>query len=104
MPWQPLARLEEVPEGGLREVFAGEPLLLVRVGGEVHCVAAVCPHKFGLMAEGELAGHHLTCPVHTATFDVRTGQPQPGQEWAGRLATYPVRVVAGVVEADVPGA
>jgi nitrite reductase/ring-hydroxylating ferredoxin subunit len=102
MPWQTVARSEELPEGVMREAFAGEPLLLVRVDGVVRAASAVCPHKFGLMAEGELQGALLTCPVHTATFDLATGRPQPGQEWAGVLPVFACREQDGVVHVLLP--
>lgn len=102
--WHIVALLQDIPEGKLHEVLVGgEGVLLVRRGDTVHASAVLCPHKFGHLPDGELDGIHLTCPMHTATFDLATGRPMAGQEWAGQLPIYPTRVREGVVEVQVPG-
>lgn len=83
-------------------VVAGVSVLLVRAQGEVHAMTPHCPHKFGALADGTLDGRLLTCPMHTATFDLATGRPRPGEEWAGTLTVYPTRVREGVLEVHLP--
>ncbi|HLF17185.1 MAG TPA: Rieske 2Fe-2S domain-containing protein [Candidatus Thermoplasmatota archaeon] len=101
--WVAVLPLETLRDGGMAEVEAeGRPVLLARQGGEVHASSATCPHKFGPLADGVLEGTRLTCPMHAATFDLTTGRSLPGQEWAGTLQLYPVRIVEGVVEVLVP--
>lgn len=101
--WHSIAPLGELPEGVLHERVVGdEPLLLVRRGEAVHAVSALCPHKFTPLAGGHLDGARLTCPMHAATFDLATGRPMAGQEWAGHLPVFPTRVREGVVEVQVP--
>jgi nitrite reductase/ring-hydroxylating ferredoxin subunit len=97
--WHAIAPLGDIPEGLPHEVdVAGEPVLLVRHGETVHACAPLCPHKFGRLADGRLDGERLTCPMHTATFELSTGRPLAGQEWAGHLPVYPTRVREGVLE------
>lgn len=101
--WHAIGPLEEVPDGMLLErTVAGVAVLLVRDGAEVRATTPHCPHKFGALAEGRLQGRLLTCPMHTATFDLATGRPQPGEEWAGTLTIYPTRVREGVLEVQLP--
>jgi nitrite reductase/ring-hydroxylating ferredoxin subunit len=85
------------------------PVLLARVGPLVFAVDAVCPHAGGLLAEGSLAGRRLECPVHGAVFDVATGEVRrdpfaidPPRGGVTRLGCYSTRVVAGMVEVDLP--
>jgi len=97
--------------GATREVIVDvTAVLLARVGPMVFAVDAVCPHLGGLLADGTLAGRRLTCPLHGAVFDVGTGavlgdpfgvEPPAGD--VAPLASYPVRVQAGMVEVDLPG-
>ena len=102
--WHAVGPVQDIPEGVLHETLvSGEPVLLVRRGDAVHASQAVCPHKFTPLAEGHLDGIHLTCARHTATFDLATGRPMAGQEWAGMLPIYPTRVREGVLEVQVPG-
>ncbi len=66
--------LSDVPEGGMLAGHAhGEPVLLVRVDGDIHAVGARCTHYGGPLNEGLLTGTTIRCPWHHACFDVRTG-------------------------------
>lgn len=96
--------------GAVREVLVGAAtLLVVRVGDEVRVVDPYCPHAGGVLAEGTLDGPRLTCPVHAAVFDARTGAVledpfgvSPPEGGVDPLGTYPVRVVDGMLEVELP--
>jgi NADPH-dependent 2,4-dienoyl-CoA reductase/sulfur reductase-like enzyme/nitrite reductase/ring-hydroxylating ferredoxin subunit len=68
-----------VPESELGEgvMLAGkvgeEDVLLVRSGGELFAVSALCSHYHGPLAEGLLEGTTVHCPWHHACFDLRSG-------------------------------
>lgn len=98
--WHATLPLEALAPGALRRVVvAGRPVLLVRTaGGTVRACDAVCPHKYGPLEDGEVDGERLTCPLHAAAFDLATGAPEPGCEWAGRLPVFETRVRDGAVE------
>jgi nitrite reductase/ring-hydroxylating ferredoxin subunit/uncharacterized membrane protein len=70
---------EEFPEGVLRRVDAGGmPALVVRRGGTLHAIAAVCSHAGGPLEEGTLEGARVTCPWHGSIFSVETGHVAGG--------------------------
>ncbi len=52
----------------------GHPIALFNIDGEYHCIADICSHDDGPVAEGELLGCEIECPRHGARFDVRTGK------------------------------
>jgi 3-phenylpropionate/trans-cinnamate dioxygenase ferredoxin subunit len=71
----PVAKVNEVPEGGMTCVKAGGVgLVLCRVEGTVYAVGDVCTHDAGPLCGGSLDGHAIECPRHGARFDVRDGK------------------------------
>ena len=87
-----VARLDEIAPGETLRVEVGSALIcLANVGGRIYAVSDDCPHIGGSLSEGELAGCTLTCPVHLAQFDVRSGRVLRGPA-RDDVPTYAVRV------------
>jgi len=57
-------------------------------------------HEEASLAEGEISGHEVTCLLHGAKFDVRTGEVL-GPPAYDDVGSYPVRVVGTDIEVDV---
>jgi nitrite reductase/ring-hydroxylating ferredoxin subunit len=51
-------------------------VVVCRVAGALHAVADNCSHRDAKLSEGRMRGSLLTCPLHGAQFDVRTGAHQ----------------------------
>ena len=69
-----VATVGEVPAGERKLIFLDDgPAVLFNVGGRYYCIADVCTHDDGPLAEGELDGFEIECPRHGALFDIRTG-------------------------------
>lgn len=51
----------------------GRDLAVVRVNGVAYAIDNNCPHRNGELGRGDLQGHHLYCPLHAWSFDVRDG-------------------------------
>jgi nitrite reductase/ring-hydroxylating ferredoxin subunit len=93
----PVAQLGDIAPGELRRVEVGAALVcLANVDGRIYAFDDDCPHISGPLDQGELAGCVLTCPIHLARFDVRTGQVLRGPA-RDNLRTYPVRVEDGQI-------
>ena len=106
-PEQPLTSPAFVPVLPVAELAAGQ-MRCVEVGalavlvvhtkdGQFHAVSNICTHAYARMDEGRLRGHRLICPLHGASFDVRTGAVL-GAPANAPLPSYPVRVVDGQIE------
>ena len=47
--------------------------------GSVHAVSAVCPHKGGPLADGQIDGSVVLCPLHLNAWELATGCSRSGQ-------------------------
>ncbi len=91
------SRVPALAEGGVLGVDVGGTRVLVcNVAGEHYAVSNVCPHARVPLSEGSLDGSTITCPLHGARFDVRTGRCLRGPA-ADDLSVYTVRTVDGEV-------
>lgn len=96
-----VARYSEIPEGQSRCVeVKGVRVALFNCGGTIFATQESCTHAEASLCEGDLAGEEIVCPLHFATFNVRTGEctGPPADE---DLITYEVRVENGDVEVRV---
>jgi nitrite reductase/ring-hydroxylating ferredoxin subunit len=99
-----LGNVSELRNGQLR-VFPeiGEHgVVLCRVAGDLHAVVDNCSHRDAKLSEGRLRGSLLTCPLHGAQFDVRTGQHQ-GPPASVPIACYRVTEIDGHATIDMGG-
>lgn len=88
----------EIPVGGtLPTVLDGQSILVVHAEDDrFYAIANECSHANVELADGEVEGTSLECPLHGARFDLHTGKPcsMPATE---PVATYPVEVRDGDV-------
>ncbi len=97
-----VAKLSEIPEQTARcVVVRGKRIGLVNLSGSIHAIDDTCTHAEASLSEGEISGDEIVCPLHFATFDVRTGEctGPPADE---DVATYTVRVVGDDIEVELP--
>jgi nitrite reductase/ring-hydroxylating ferredoxin subunit len=130
--WHAVATVADVAPGGMISVRAGgDDLCVCEFGGAYYAVSRRCGHQNAPLEQGALEGWVLTCPLHHAQFDIRTGRnlgwpadpylgvaplPEPVERFfrlerrlqqkirVHDLRTYPVRVHAGSIEIDLPAA
>jgi nitrite reductase/ring-hydroxylating ferredoxin subunit len=126
--WQEVAKLADIAPGGVKSVRAGgAEIALCNYEGAIHAVSRRCGHMNAPLEQGSLEGWVLTCPLHDAQFDIRSGRnlswpidhdmgdgplPEPVArffalekrlQWKIRvhdLQTWPVKVEDGIVSVD----
>lgn len=64
-------------------------MLVCRVDGRLHAVEDDCSHRHAPLSDGRLRGAIITCPLHGAQFDVRTGVHLGPPAFEG-VACFPV--------------
>lgn len=85
------------------DVEIGETRIAVcNVGGALHAIDGVCPHRGGPLAQGALHGTTVVCPWHAWEFDCTTGANDydPGI----KQRKYTVREESGEILIDLDSA
>jgi ferredoxin-nitrite reductase len=82
-------------DGRLAALLDGRELAIFRVGADVRCVDAICPHEGGPLAQGDIDGDVVRCPWHGWAFHTADGRAADGNGCS--LRSYPVKVEAGRV-------
>jgi nitrite reductase/ring-hydroxylating ferredoxin subunit len=96
--WKPLFPQAELSEGQMKGcIVDGRDVLVCYTKEGVFAVGNICTHAFARLSEGRLRGSRLICPLHGASFDVRTGRVL-GPPALTPLARHEVRVTDGIVE------
>ncbi len=88
----PVTRASELAPGMMTwAVVDRERIVVANVDGGFYALQDACGHRQAPLSKGTLAGYVIECPLHFATFDVRTGKLLSGPT-AADVPTYRVRV------------
>ncbi|MET9394430.1 bifunctional 3-phenylpropionate/cinnamic acid dioxygenase ferredoxin subunit [Streptomyces sp. NPDC006624] len=70
----PVCRLEDLPKGESVRVETTPPVAVFHTDdGDLYAVDDTCTHQDASLSEGWLEGCLVECPLHAASFDLRTG-------------------------------
>jgi 3-phenylpropionate/trans-cinnamate dioxygenase ferredoxin subunit len=81
----------------------GTDFVICRFRDEYFAVENLCSHALARFNEGKLRGHRIMCPLHGATFDIRTGACT-GAPATRPIRSFPLRIRDGQIEVDVTSA
>jgi nitrite reductase (NADH) small subunit len=70
-----LGRVEQIPHGEGRAFDVdGEQVAVFRLrDGSLRALSAVCPHRGGPIADGQIDNRIVICPLHLNAFELDTG-------------------------------
>jgi len=96
-----LGPVSEIPAGeGRAYGVAGRQVAVFRLrDGTVRALDAVCPHRGGPLADGQIDADVVVCPLHAHVFDLGTGVCRTGRS---DVTSYAVRVEEGQVVVSIP--
>ncbi|MCK2238445.1 MULTISPECIES: bifunctional 3-phenylpropionate/cinnamic acid dioxygenase ferredoxin subunit [unclassified Crossiella] len=91
-----VCRLDELPPGEAVRLLADVPVAVFNVEGEFYAIDDTCTHQDASLSEGYLEGCLVECPLHAASFDLRTGRPTclPAKK---PVRTHQVTVLDGMI-------
>lgn len=95
------ANLRDIPQDSAKRAkVGGRDIAVFNVGGKFYAIDNVCPHEGGSLCEGAIFRHEVTCPLHEAAFDIRTGEVL-GPPATENVRSYRVRVRGTDLEVEV---
>lgn len=88
--WIRLCSIRDAPEpAAVIEAEAnGQSLCLANIGGVLHALDNICPHRQGPLGQGWVEGNTVLCPWHAWAFDVSTGEAEEPEK--ARVRVFPV--------------
>ncbi len=90
-----VAKVGDIGPGEMTYVEVGpnyEPVCLINLDGDYYALNDCCTHEDASLADGEIQGDELECPLHGGAFEIKTGMPA-GFPVVVAAKTYTVRVV-----------
>ncbi len=96
-----VAKVSDIPDQSAKCVAVNDHrICVVNLSGTFYAVDDTCTHAEASLCEGEVTGDEIMCPLHMATFNLRTGEVTgpPADE---DLATYPVQVNGDEIQIEV---
>jgi 3-phenylpropionate/trans-cinnamate dioxygenase ferredoxin subunit len=71
----PACAVADLPEGESVRIPGNVPIAVFNADGEIYAIDDTCSHQDASLSEGWLEGCFIECPLHAASFDLRTGMP-----------------------------
>ena len=95
--WHKVAALSELdPDYPKRVKLGDRDIALYLIEGSVYATDNICTHAYAFLSDGFVEGFEIVCPLHSGSFDVRTGEPKapPCDE---PIDVFPCRIENGDV-------
>lgn len=101
MDWYSIARVGELPVGGMKRVeVAGLRLLLCHAEGGHYCIDEMCSHEDYSLWFGCIKGRTIKCSLHGSFFSLEDGQPLNAPADCA-LRTYSTKAEDGLIWVQV---
>ncbi len=99
--WLEVGRIDDIPPLGARVVRTtrGNVAVFRTAEDKIFALDDRCPHKGGPLSQGIVHGGRVTCPLHNMVIELCDGQAVAPDR--GCTASYPVRIVDGVIAIEL---
>ena len=95
-----VAKVSEIAPGTAKQVEVdGEPVAIFNLDGQFYAISDTCSHAQASLSEGEVKNGVVTCPLHGAKFDIKTGKnltmpaPVPVQTYSIKIEGDAIKIV-----------
>lgn len=62
------------PGKAIRVEIGDESVAIFNLDGTFYAIGDICTHEEASLAEGDVFGNCVECPLHGAEFDIKTGE------------------------------
>lgn len=96
-----VAKKSEIAEQSAKCVEIGDKRIAVfNLAGEFYAIDDACTHFGGSLSEGTIHGDEVECPLHSAYFNIKTGEVTypPAHK---NVKKYNVRVIGEDIEIEL---
>lgn len=94
--WLDIGPVGQIAPGGARTlaVQGGDEIAVFHtLDNQFYALVNKCPHKHGPLSQGIVHGTAVTCPLHSWSISLKTGEAQGDDK--GCVPTIPLKVDAG---------
>lgn len=96
--FKPALEMRELAEGKMKRVLVEEqPVVLLKLDGNVYALGAVCSHYGAPLNEGTIVERTIECPWHASRFALEDGRVVQGPACAG-VPVYDCKIVKDQVQ------
>ncbi len=90
--WIEVGTINDIPAMGSRVIESEEGAIALFRNSEdkVFALRNKCPHKGGPLSDGLVAGRQVTCPLHSWTLELESGEAVAPDKGCARV--FPVKV------------
>lgn len=99
--WHKIVPFDELEDEEPLGVKIGDtPVVLIRVGDDIHALHDECTHEVAPLSDGFVEDGCIECTLHQGTFDLASGKAMSAP-CTVPVQVYPARVVEGAVEVSL---
>ena len=100
--WHFVAAVDEIVPSSPKQLEIDKlDLAIHNIDGDFFAINDICTHSFARLSFGSINGAIITCPLHLAEYDIRTGKVLEGPADED-LETYPTKVMGGKLYVGIP--
>ncbi len=99
--WIHFAKINEIPPGGHKAItINGTPIVLFNLEGEYFAIENRCTHEDFPLSEGCIIDNQITCPLHGAKFNIKTGEVTAPPAFVD-VPIFSVRIVEDNIQVEL---
>jgi len=99
--WIEVCKVSEFERESVKTtLYEDIPIAIFKIGNDFYAIVDECTHMEARLSEGNVEGEVITCPLHGAKFNLRTGDVL-SLPAASPIQVLPLKIKNGTIFVDV---